>query len=117
MTEENTKKNIGAFQASLLRNNKKIRGDRAQSIVEDTQIVYQRKVQDLEISINKMRRERENMLDLSPSTADSLVLASDFDSGEYVEKDLDLGLKIRNTEIRLEIAKTQYQSLFEGDES
>jgi len=61
-----------------------------------------------------MKRERENMLDLSPSHAQSLVLASDFNSDEYVKKDIELGVKIRNDEIKLEIAKKQYEYLFGG---
>lgn len=72
--------NVGAFVASLKRNNKQIRDDRATAIAEDTEVLYKRKVEDLELSIRKMQREQENMLDLSPTNAQSLVLASDFNS-------------------------------------
>lgn len=54
------------------------------------------------------------MLDLSPTDATSLVLASDFDAKNYVEKDLELGVKIRNLEIKLEIATKRYAYLFGG---
>lgn len=111
MTEE-TK---GAFAESLKRNNKQIRNDRAQAIVEDTELVYKREIEDIELCLKKMKRERENMLDLSPTNAQSLMLASDFDSKAYVEKDLELGVKIRNTEIKLEIAKKQFEYLFGGE--
>ena len=104
----------GAFLDSLKRNNKQIRDDRAEAIGEDAQLVYKREVEDLELSIKQMRREQENMLDLSPSHAQSLVLASDFDSKEYVAKDLELGVKIRNAEIKLEIAQKRYEYLFGG---
>lgn len=102
----------GAFLASLKRNNAKIRADRAQAIGEDTQMIYKRRIEDLDVSIKRMRREQENMLDLSPTTADSLVLASDFDSTRYTEKDIELGVKIRNEEIKLEIATKRYKYLF-----
>jgi hypothetical protein len=102
----------GAFLASLKRNNKQIREDRAQAIGEDTQLIFRRRVEDLELSVTKMKREQENMLDLSPTNAQSLVLASDFDSDEYVRKDVELGVKIRNEEIKLEIAKDRYKYLF-----
>jgi hypothetical protein len=102
----------GAFISSLKRNNKQIRDDRAASISEDTQLIYKRKIEDLELSIKKMKREQENMLDLSPTNAQSLILASDFKSDEYVEKDIELGVKIRNVEIQLEIAKKRYNYLF-----
>ena len=104
----------GAFLASLVRNNRQIRNDRAQAIGEDTQLIYKRKVEDLELSVTKMKREQENMLDLSPENAQSLILASDFDSGLYADKDIELGVKIRNAEITLEIARNRYAYLFGG---
>ena len=102
----------GAFLDSLKRNNRQIRSDRAEAIGEDTELVYKRVIEDLELSIRKMKREQENMLDLSPTNAQSLVLASDFDSSAYVAKDVELGVKIRNTEIKLEIARKRYGYLF-----
>lgn len=105
----------GAFFGSLKRNNKQIRDDRATAISEDTQLIYKRQIEDIELNLKKMKREQENMLDLSPTTATSLVLASDFDSSAYVEKDLSLGVNIRNMEIKLEIAKARYTHLFGGE--
>jgi hypothetical protein len=102
----------GAFLSSLKRNNQKIREDRANSISDDTQLMYKRQIEDLQVNVKRLRREQENMLDLSPTTADSLVLASDFDSKVYVDKDVELGLKIRNLEIKLEIALKRYNYLF-----
>ncbi len=67
----------GAFFNSLKRNNKQIRDDRATAITEDTELVYKRKIEDL-------------------------------------EKEIALGIKIRNTEITLEIARQRYQYLFGG---
>lgn len=118
MENENENKieqeNVGAFFSSLKRNNKQIRTDRAQAISEDTEIVYKRSVEDLQLMIKKMKRELENMLDLSPTNAQSLILASDFNSTDYVTKDIDLGVKIRNSEIKLEIAQKRYNYLFGG---
>ncbi len=108
------KLNEGEFYAHLKRNNKQIRDDRAQAISEDTELVYKRKVEDLELSIVRMKREQDNMLDLSPTNTQSLILASDFDSTEYVEKDVELGVKIRQNEIKLEIARNRYNLLFKG---
>ena len=102
----------GAFVESLTRNNKKIRQDRAIAIAEDAGLLYKREVEDLGIQIKQLVREREGMLDLSPTTADSLVLASDFDSKAFVAKDIELGVKIRNLEIKLEIAAKRYAQLF-----
>lgn len=102
----------GAFLESLKRNNAKIREDRATAIAEDAQIMFKREIEDLAIHVKRLKREQENMLDLSPTHADSLVLASDFDAKEYVNKELDLGVKIRNLEIKLEIAQKRYSYLF-----
>ena len=55
------------------------------------------------------------MLDLSPTNAQSLIVASDFDADAYVAKDLKLGVDIRNTEIKLQVAKERYKILF-GEE-
>ena len=104
----------GAFVQSLVRNNKKIREDRAIAIQEAAQILYKREVEDTELQIKQLRRERESMLDLSPESATSLVLATDFDPKAFVSKDIAIGIKIRNLEITLEIAKERYNHLFEG---
>ena len=104
----------GAFMLSLKRNHKDIRGDRAAAIGEDAQIMYRRAVEDLEVNIKRLQRDRENMLDLSPTTTITLKLASDFDSHEFVTKDIELGVKIRNAEIQLDIARKQYTYLFGG---
>lgn len=105
-------KKEGAFLSSLKRNNKAIRDDRAEAIGEDAQVLYRRQIEDLRLAIRRMERDQENMLDLSPDTAISLKLASDFNATEYVMKDLDLGVKIRNESIRLEIAEKRYAYLF-----
>lgn len=105
----------GAFIQSLVRNNKKIREDRAIAIQEAAQLIYKREVEDLAIKIKQLKRERESMLDLSPTTADSLVLASDFDEKQFVQRDIAIGLEIRNLEIKYEIASTRYNTLFEGE--
>ena len=76
----------GIFFESLKRNNKQIRDDRAQAIAEDTEMAYKRQVEDLAIKIKRLSRQREGMLDLSPTDAMSLKLANDFDAQEFVEK-------------------------------
>jgi len=107
--QENIK---GAFIESLVRNNKQIRQDRAATIGEDACIRYKREVEDLGINIRRLERERENMLDMSPDNAMSLVVASDFDSKQFVDRDIQFGIEIRNLTIKLEIAKERYDHLF-----
>ena len=55
------------------------------------------------------------MLDLSPTSTQSLTLAIDFDCDNFVKSDIEIGIKIRNAEIKLEIAKARYRYLFGGE--
>lgn len=103
----------GAFIDSLFRNNKQIREDRALNISEDAEIHYKRMVEDIEMEIRKLRRDRDIMLDLSPTDSTSLVLASDFKAKDFVDKDLKIGIEIRNLEIKLEILKERFIYLFQ----
>jgi hypothetical protein len=120
MSETSTGTNVemvtedGKFVEILKRSNKQIKEDRAVAIAEDVQMIYKRRVEDLEISIKRMYRDLEAQLDLSPANALSLTPAKDFDAVQFVEYELDLGVKIRNFEIKLEIAKKRYNYLFGG---
>jgi hypothetical protein len=109
------KEESGVFRSTLKRNNKQIREDRAENIIEDTQLVYKRSIEDLTLEINKLRREQDSMLDLSPTNATSLVHANDFDEKSFVEKDIIISLKIRNAQIKLDLAKVRYNYLFGGE--
>jgi hypothetical protein len=111
-TELELQQKQGAFVESLQRNNKQIRNDRAIAITEDAEMIYKRTIEDMEIEVKRLKRERESLLDLSPTSADSLVLASDFSSKNFVEKDVEIGLKIRNLDIKLDIARERYKHLF-----
>lgn len=109
MSEDST---TGKFFELLRRNNSKIREDRALAISEDAEVRFRRTVEDIEADLKTTRRDRDSMLDLSPTHADSLVLASDFNSQSFVDKDLNLGVAIRQLEIKLEIARERYAELF-----
>jgi len=104
----------GSFVNSLTRNNKKIREDRAIAIVESAEMTYKRFIEDTVRKIKQLVREREGMLDLSPETSQSLVLKSDFDENDFVKKDVEMSLKLRDLRITLEIAQARYKELFEG---
>lgn len=106
----------GSFVTSLRRNNKQIRDDRALSIAEDAQMLFKREVEDISTQLKRTRRDRENMLDLGGTETTKIISPSDFDPKLFVEKDLKLGLDIRNLEIKLEIAQKRYDELFGGEE-
>ncbi len=110
--EEALKEKQGAFAGSLLRNNKQIRYDRGLVLVEKTEKHYRRTIEDLTDQISAIKMEGESMLDLSPTNAQSLTLAADFDEKDFVTKDVDLGVKIRNLGIRRDVAVQRYEYLF-----
>ena len=110
--ETETTTQTGAFLATLTRNNSKIRADRALAISEDAQTIYKREIEDMQMELKRLGRERVNMLDLSPTDATSLKLASDFNAKEFVSKDIEIGVKMRNLTIKLEIAQSSYTNLF-----
>jgi hypothetical protein len=105
----------GRFIDSLKRSNKQIRDDRAAAIAESAQMHYRRAVEDLEMQLRRLRRDRENRLDMSPTNADSLILGKDFDAPRFTQEDVAIGVEIRNIEIKLEIAQKRYQELFGGN--
>jgi hypothetical protein len=111
-TSDTTEMPKGAFVVSLQRSNSKIRKDRAADIAEIAEMAYKNAVQNLMVGIKRMKREREAMLDLSPTNAMSLMVANDFDSEKFVERDVQLGVDIRNAEIRLDIMQKRYSHLF-----
>ncbi len=104
----------GAFADSLRRNNKRIRLDRATAIAEDALLAYKRGVEDLEMERKRLVRQRENMLDMSPENTQSLIVAKEFDARGFFEEDMVIGLKIRNIEIKLEVARKRFNKLFGG---
>ena len=104
----------GKFIASLTRNNKDIKADRAEAIMEDAELVFKRAVEDISMELKRKRRDRENMLDLSGDSALSLKVASDFNAQAFTEKDLKLAVDIRNLEIKLELAQSRYNELVAG---
>jgi hypothetical protein len=103
----------GTFVASLKRNNKQIRDDRAVVIVEDARMLYKREIEDLATQIRRKEMDRNNMVDLSGNDTTKIINPSDFDAVKFVAKDLEMGIDIRNLEIRLEIAKKRFATLFE----
>lgn len=111
-TVEATPEFKGAFFDSLNRNNKTIKQDRAIAITEDVQTFYKREIEDMRLELKRLTRERAGMLDLSPGDKNSLILASDFDGKAFVNKDIEIGIKLRNLKIKLEVAEESYKYLF-----
>ena len=101
----------GEFALQVLRNPKQIKADRGLAIVEETQLVYRRTIEDIDMNINKMNRTKRAMTDLSPADKTSLNFA-DFNSLDFVKRHSDLAMAIRQEKIKLNSAKQEYNTLF-----
>ena len=99
------------FIESLQRNNDQIREDRARTIREDSELIYRRKVEDIELKIKRLEREQEGLIDISPLDKNSLTFA-DFQPEAFVQKDIELSLLIRNLNIQLEVSTKRFEYLF-----
>ena len=102
----------GFLQASLGRTNKQIRQERGDAIAEDLEIVYRRKVEDLETDVKRSVTKQRNAFDFSPTNSQSLVMAKELESIDILEKDLKLGEDLRALKVRLNIARDRYNILF-----
>jgi len=102
----------GTFVSSLRRNNKQIRDDRALAIAEDAELIFKREVEDITTALKVAKRSRDSMLDLGGNSTTTIISQSDFNAKDFVAKDLQLGLQIRELEIKLEIASKRYSELF-----
>jgi len=99
------------FIESLQRNNDQIREDRARTIGADSELIYRRRVEDIELKIKRLEREQEGLIDISPLDRNSLTFA-DFQPEAFVQKDLEYSLTIRNLNIQLEVAVKRFEYLF-----
>jgi len=99
------------FIEALKRNNDQIREDRANTIFEDSELIYRRRIEDIELKIKRLSREQDGAIDISPLDKNSLSFA-DFNPDSFVQSDIELSLKIRNLKIQFEIAKERYEYLF-----
>ena len=94
--------NQGKFMSTVTGTFKQIREQRAQGLVEDVELEYKRRIEDLCREIKQYDR-----------SADSLLLVpTEFKPSAYMEKDLALHLNKRNATIKLEIAVDRYEYLF-----
>lgn len=102
----------GALADSVRRNNKQIRADRGLNLVESIKMKYKRVIEDLQLDIRKKKIDQGNLLDFSPTNADSLILGKDLDETAFVQRDQQLSIDIENLSIKLRLAVNRYEYLF-----
>ncbi|MDP5231195.1 MAG: hypothetical protein NWQ38_12455 [Cellulophaga sp.] len=99
------------FIESLKRNNDQIREDRAKTIGADSELIYKRRIEDIDLRIKRLEREQDGLIDISPLDKNSLTFA-DFQPEEFVKKDMELSYTIRNLKIQLEVSIKRFEYLF-----
>jgi hypothetical protein len=106
--------NQGKFMSTVTGTFKQIREQRAQGLVEDVELEYKRRIEDLCREIKQYDRSADSLLlDLCPGNVTTLqVVPTEFKPSAYMEKDLALHLNKRNAIIKLEIAVDRYEYLF-----
>lgn len=104
----------GTFKSDLMRTFKQLKESRAENVAEDVETSYKRRIEDLVREIRKCERSRDEiMLALAPETAISnAVVPADFNPENFIGKDLEIGIKLREAIIKLEILATRYEVLF-----
>lgn len=108
--------NKGVIFRDLARNAKTIRNDRAEAILEDLEITFERKIKDLELKIKRLKRDRKSLSDMSPDNVTSIIRIDDFNAEDFYESYRKKTLEIRNllVEYRLMVAHKKYL-LIDGD--
>jgi len=107
---DDAKKN-GALWGSISRNIKQIKEGRALSILEDAELAYKRKIENMELALKKLNRKVEDSLDMSPDSTTTLLM-KDFDADAFIEADAKAAYDIRNSTIQLNECKKRYNALF-----
>lgn len=103
----------GAFVEALLRNNKQIKADRAKAIIQNSEVIYRRKVEDLELQISNIIMKQEASIDLSPDNSMALMPnLKNHDPNQFADDDIKLAIDKKQLEIKLECAKNRYEHLF-----
>lgn len=113
MSENSTDdaKKGGALCGSISRNIKQIKEGRALSILEDAELAYKRKIENMELTLKKLNRKVEDSLDMSPDSTTTLLM-KDFDADKFIEADANAAYDIRNLTIQLNECKKRYNVLF-----
>lgn len=102
----------GKFYESVIRNNKQIKADRGQQLLEDSEMSFRRRIEDAERNLVRKRRHLVNMLDLSPENATSLKPVENFDPDLFAETYCSISVEIRNDAIKLNEYKKAYNLLY-----
>jgi hypothetical protein len=101
----------GQFYKIMAQSSKEIKQYKIAAITEGLNFAYKARIEEIEREIRSKKWRLEEMMDLFPSTTQSLVIGKDFNPKEFVTEDLQIHVDLRNLEIMLDIAKRRYKFL------
>lgn len=105
-------KKQGALMASLMRQPGQVKKDRAEIIDRAGKRYYKRRIEDLQAELEELEAGREAQLDMSPSEINRIVTASEFQSKEFCDRDMETTMRIREVRVKLEEYHKRYEYLF-----
>jgi hypothetical protein len=79
---------------------------------QEPQSIYKREIQNLARLIQYLKKQQEDLAAKTPTEAETSEITDAIDSGAYVSKEIEIAVKIRDLEKKLELAKKRYQFLF-----
>jgi hypothetical protein len=79
---------------------------------QESQLLYKREIQNLARLIQYLKKQQEDLAGMTPTETETSEITDAIDSGAYVSKEIEIGVKIRDLEKKLESAKKRYQFLF-----
>jgi len=100
----------GKLITQLNKSQKEINTDRIDSIYENSEMSYKRRIEDKELQIKNMKIDREALLDFSDKG--EIIKSSRFDCGRLTNEDAKISCEIKNQEMTLEVLKERYKVLF-----
>ena len=79
---------------------------------QEPRLIYKREIQNLARLIQNLKKQKEDLARMTPTEAKTYEITDAIDSGAYVSKEIEIGVKIRDLEKKLKSAKKRYQFLF-----
>ena len=102
----------GLFYETLNGSNAQILRDRSEDIIMDTHQDYNTAFNILERDLRNAKADRKPHMDLSPVSKDVLTFTTNFKSQSWVQKDIELSMKIMNFEMKLEVLRKRIEELY-----
>jgi hypothetical protein len=81
---------------------------------QETESEYRREMRELKLLIQVLKKKQESLSKLPPTDAQTSEITDAIDSGAYVSKEIEIGVKIRDLEKKLESAKKRFRFLFDA---